>query len=166
MSENKKIKSGLKTFLWTLTSIATIVGVIFSQDDIKDFIGFKSKSGPEISRPSPTTSFLNTAIGTTSPPPIVAPPALKSRIVSEGKPIFWEDAKTQMSISFQVFEGEEFVRVILLPAGMPLKKIAVLNGSEDSFESSSGEYQLQILDIDYLNKKAYIQVSSKLLTTE
>lgn len=82
--------------------------------------------------------------------------------LNEHQPLFIQDARTSLSVTFQNFVGEEFVSLNISPVGKKSLTHAVLRGKTKQFESSIGIFNVQILDIDYDNRKVVLQVSRAL----
>ena len=81
--------------------------------------------------------------------------------IYENQPLFIESAQTGLSVVYQNLDGEKFVSLIISPRGIESTVHAVLTGYTEEFESSTGIYNIQILSIDYDNKKVIVQVSRK-----
>lgn len=82
--------------------------------------------------------------------------------LNEHQPLFIKDTRTSLSVTFQNFEGEEFVSLNISPIGKKSLTYAVLRGKTKQFESSVGVFNVQILDIDYDNRNVVLQVSRAL----
>ncbi len=72
-----------------------------------------------------------------------------------------EEAKTQISASFQNVAGQEFVRLVISPNGYESKKVAVMVGYDEKFESSAGNYLISILNIDYQRRKIFFSLNEE-----
>lgn len=82
--------------------------------------------------------------------------------LNEHEPLFIQNVRTSLSIIFQNFEGEEFVSLNISPIGKKSSTYAVLRGNTKKFKSSVGVVNVQILNIDYDNRKVVLQVSPEL----
>lgn len=81
--------------------------------------------------------------------------------VHEHQAQFVKDAQASLSVIFRNIEGEEFVSLNISPVGGKASVHAVLNGYTEEFRSSSGVFNVQVLNIDYENRKVVVQVSRK-----
>ncbi|WP_339138655.1 MAG: hypothetical protein WGN25_10055 [Candidatus Electrothrix sp. GW3-4] len=79
----------------------------------------------------------------------------------EHQSLFTQEARTNLSVSFQNIEGEEFVSLNIAPTGKDASVRAVFKGYTEEFTSSSGIFNVQVLDIDYRKRKVAIRVSRK-----
>jgi hypothetical protein len=91
----------------------------------------------------------------------VVPPAPTEYTIHDNQSCFVEEAKTNLSVAFQDIDGQEFVRLTIAPIGKKTSFRAILNGYTEEFTSSAGVFLVQILNVDYDNKKVSIQVSRK-----
>ncbi len=140
----------------TLTLVAT-----FTVPEIRDFFGLEEESvspPPEV-RPVPEPQ--------TAPPvqkvpaEVLVPPAPTEYAILDNQSRFVKEAKTNLSVAFQDIEGQEFVRLIISPIGKKSSRHAMLTGDAEEFTSSAGVFLVQILTIDYDDKKVVIQVNRK-----
>ncbi len=79
--------------------------------------------------------------------------------INEHRSLFLQDAQTSLSVVFQNIEGEDFVSLHIFPAGGKSSVRAVLRGYTEELKSSTGVFNVQVLDIDGDNKKVLVQVS-------
>lgn len=70
-------------------------------------------------------------------------------------------AKTQLSIQFQNYSGEEFVSLYISPQGHQSIVKAIVGNDTFEFKSSTGIYFLSVLNIDYQSRTVLVQVSQK-----
>ncbi|MGH1485705.1 MAG: hypothetical protein ACRBCI_05740 [Cellvibrionaceae bacterium] len=113
---------------------------------------------PEPVQPTPTPT--PTAIPQPTPAP--APKITQGpREISNNQSVYLQQAKTNISASFQTLGGEEFVRLIISPKGHKSKKVAVLAGYDEEFESSVGKYVVSVLNIDYEQRKVTIDLQKQ-----
>ncbi|MDU9048433.1 MAG: hypothetical protein Q3M30_06255 [Candidatus Electrothrix sp. Rat3] len=96
------------------------------------------------------------------PPPSVEHSVAKEYYtLIEHQSLFTQEARTNLSVSFQNIEGEEFVSLNIAPTGKDASVRAVFKGYTEEFTSSSGIFNVQVLDIDYRKRKVAIRVSRK-----
>ncbi|NOQ35313.1 MAG: hypothetical protein GQ569_05385 [Methylococcaceae bacterium] len=81
--------------------------------------------------------------------------------LQEHQPQFIKNAKSSLSITFQNLAGEDFVKLNIAPVGEKSSSYAILDGYTEDFKSAKGLFTVQILSIDYNNKKVIVQVSRK-----
>jgi len=79
----------------------------------------------------------------------------------EHQPQFVKDAQASLSVVFQNIDGEDFVSLNISPTGKKSSVRAVLSGYTEEFKSSAGFFNVQVLNIDYDNKKVVVQVIRK-----
>lgn len=82
-----------------------------------------------------------------------------SATLQENQPQRIEAAKTSLSILFN--EEYKIVTLTIAPDGKQLPNRAVLNGYAQEFTSSSGDFILHVLNIDWSNRTISVQVSRK-----
>ncbi|MCI5122298.1 MAG: hypothetical protein D3908_14140 [Candidatus Electrothrix sp. AUS4] len=133
------------TFQWFIGLLVAIAGVIITLlSYMQDGEPVKKDEGPE------------------EPPYRDEYTIPRQYTVAERQPLFIRDASTNLSIRFQNIEGEEFVSLNISPTGKKLSVRPVLRGYTEAFTSSEGVFNIQILDIDYTNRKVAVQVSRKI----
>jgi hypothetical protein len=81
--------------------------------------------------------------------------------IHENSTYFVEEAKANLTVSFQESGVQELVHLIICPSGQKTFCHAMLTGDTKEFTSSAGVFLVQILSVDYDNKKVSIQVSRK-----
>ena len=141
----------------TLTLLAT-----FTVPEIRDFFGIEEKAVSPPPKVSPLTGPKPTPSIQKVPDEVPVPPAPTEYAIHDNQSRFVEKAKTNLSVTFQDIEGQEFVRLIILPVGKKSSRHAMLIGDTKEFTSSAGVFLVQVLTIDYDDKKVVIQVNQKL----
>ncbi|CAK8721107.1 hypothetical protein GKODMF_12725 [Candidatus Electrothrix gigas] len=139
------------TFQWSVgviigiaTLIVTIAGVLIALlSYMQDREGGKQDKGLE------------------DPPPQVEYTVPQQYTIAEHQPLFTQEARTNLSVTFQNIEGQEFVSLNIAPEGEKSSVRAALRGYTEKFTSSAGVFHVQILDIDYKKRKVVVQVSRK-----
>ncbi|CAN2041679.1 hypothetical protein GMMP15_560082 [Candidatus Magnetomoraceae bacterium gMMP-15] len=81
--------------------------------------------------------------------------------INEHQPQFVQDAQASLSVNFQKIYGADVVSLNISPISEKASVHAVRNGDMEKFKSSKGVFNVQILDIDYSNKKVVVQISRK-----
>lgn len=81
--------------------------------------------------------------------------------LQEYRPQFIKKAKTSLSITFEIVMGENVVKLNISPVGKTSSSQTISDGYTETFESSKGIFNVQILNIDYQHKKVIVQVSRK-----
>ncbi|MCP4110654.1 MAG: hypothetical protein GY749_34880 [Desulfobacteraceae bacterium] len=138
--ENKAIR-----LIGLIVAIASLI-VAVAPNEVRVLIGLEKAQ----EKPSPAPKLDNPRFSYV--PPI-------KYIVNENQPQFVKDAQTSLSVVFQNIGGEYFVTLNISPTGEISSARAVLIGYTEQFESSTGVYNIQVLSIDYDNKKIVVQVS-------
>lgn len=77
------------------------------------------------------------------------------------QPQFIKKAKSSLSITFQNVTGEDFVTLNIAPIGGKSSSHVIIDGYTENFKSAKGRFTVQILNIDYDNKKVIVQVSRR-----
>jgi len=80
-------------------------------------------------------------------------------IIHEHQPRYVTDAQANLSVTFQNLDGEHFVSLTISAVGKRSSVHAVLNGYTEEFQSETGVFYVQVLSIDYANKKVVVQIS-------
>ncbi|MCI5218633.1 MAG: hypothetical protein D3914_05450 [Candidatus Electrothrix sp. LOE2] len=140
----------------TLTLLAT-----FTVPEIRDFFGMEEKPiplPPEVyllsdPRHAPPVQKV--------PAEVPNPPIPTEYAIHDNQSRFVEEAKTNLSLAFQDIDGQEFVRLIISPIGKKNSRHAMLTGDTEEFTSSVGVFLVQILTVDYDDKKVVVQVNRK-----
>jgi hypothetical protein len=81
--------------------------------------------------------------------------------LQEYQPQFIKKTKASLSITFQRVGSENIVKLNIAPIGEISSSYPILDGYTETFKSSRGLFNVQILNIDYKQKKVIIQVSRK-----
>ncbi len=136
----------IQIFALILTLIATV-----ATKEVRVFVGLEKA---QIKRPSMSEPAL-------SDDDLKASYAPFEYTVNEHQSRFVKDAQTSLSVVFQNIDGEDFVSLNISPTGEKSSVRAVLSGYTEEFKSSSGVFNVQILNIDYDSKKVVVQVSRK-----
>ena len=141
----------------TLTLLAT-----FTVPEIRNFFGLEEEpipSPPEV-RLLPDPKPMSTVQKV--PVEVPVPPTPTEYAIHDNQSRFVEEVKTNLSVAFQDIDGQEFVRLTIAPVGKKLSVRAVLIGYAEEFTSSIGVFLVQILTIDYDEKKVMVQVNRKI----
>ncbi len=77
------------------------------------------------------------------------------------QPLFIKKAKSSLSITFPNLVGEASVKLNIAPIGGKSSSHTIIDGYTKNFKSAKGRFTVQILNIDYENKKVIVQVSRK-----
>jgi hypothetical protein len=148
------------TFQWFIGLLVAIVLALMQGKD-------NGKKDEEPVVPSRTIEHKVTPEYTTKQnQPVIKPPdnkiAPQNHTLIEHQPQFVQEARTNLSIRFQNFDGEEFVSLNIAPAGKSSFTRPILRGYTEEFTSSEGVFTVHMLDIDYNKKRVVIQVNRKL----
>ena len=81
-----------------------------------------------------------------------------SATLHENQPQFIEAAKTSLSIVFN--EEYKIVTLTIAPDGKQSSNRAILNGYDEKFTSSAGDFLLHVLNIDWNSRTITVQVSN------
>jgi len=163
MDDNDKDKNSillnLKVDVLSEYKAITVIGLIvaimaliveIAPDQIRHFIGLDKQSSQQ-----------SQIMQTVSEHPVSGKniSEIYEYTIHESQPQFIEDAQTRLSIAFQDINGEKFISLYVSPQGSKSSTHAVLTGKTVEFESSKSVYYLQVLNIDYMDKKIIVQVS-------
>jgi len=146
---------------------------VIAYNTFRIFDGFEKK--PEKQPPVSESSSVDTLIDYSEKPlekqSLISEPSSVDELkvsytpfeytINEHQPQFIKDAQTSLSVIFQNIDGEDFVSLNISPTGEQSFVRAVLSGYTEEFKSSVGVFNVQILSIDYDNKKVVVQVSRK-----
>lgn len=146
---NKNAIGGLMCFLASAIVTVTI-------PEIRYFFGlYEDQKSPDIIEPTNNSSaFIKHSENSDQK-------NIQVYTVQVNQPRYIQDAQTYLSVAFQNLYGQEFVTLYISPQGKKASVYAVLRGYTKEFKSLTGIYNVQILDIDYENKKVSVQVSHK-----
>ncbi len=153
-------KSVVLTLIALIIAFLTLVAT-FTVPEIRDFFGMDNNPTSPPPKVNPLTDPNPTAPVQKVPVEVLVPPAPTEYVLHDNQSRFVEEAKTNLSVSFQDLYGQEFVRLIIAPIGKKNSRHAMLTGDTKEFNSSAGVFLVQILSVDYDNKKVSIQVSRK-----
>ncbi|MCI5137553.1 MAG: hypothetical protein D3922_03865 [Candidatus Electrothrix sp. AR1] len=153
-----------KSVVFTL--IALIIGFLtlvatFTVPEIRDFFGMEEKFVSPPPKVFPLPEPKSTPSAQKVPAEVPVPPAPTEYAIHDNQSRFVEQAQTTLSVAFQNIEGQEFVRLIISPIGKKSSRHAMLTGDTEEFTSSAGVFLVQMLTIDYDDKKVVIQVNRK-----
>ncbi len=70
-------------------------------------------------------------------------------------------ADTELSVAFQNINSEEYVSLYVAPAGQKSYVYAVVDGSVVEFKSLDVSYYIQVIKVDYSEKKITLKVNYK-----
>ena len=148
LKKNKKLLCSLLTFSLSLAVMVLI-------PEIRSCCGLNKYLQPtkEVTANKNVSKIKNTVDKTSA--------KIYDYTIYENQPLFIESAQTGLSVVCQNLYGEKFVSLTISPRGVESTVHAVLTGYTEEFESSTGIYNIQILSIDYDNKKVIVQVSRK-----
>ena len=156
------------TFQWFIGLLVAIAGVIIGLLALMQGRGAEKKDeGPK----APPYQVEDTAvrprkyIDHKDQEPIKTPDdqALpQSYTLIEHRPLFIREARTNLSVHFQNFEGEELVSLNISPEGQESSVRPVVRGYTEKCTSPEGVFNVQVLDIDYTNRKVAVQISRKI----
>jgi len=149
--------AGNSTIQWFIGLIIAILTLIatFATDEFRTFIGLGEphvKQIPVQEKPPLSVDELDESKASYTP---------FAYTLNEHQPQFVKEAKTSLSVVFQNIDGEEFVSLTIFPTGENSFIHAVLSGYTEEFKSTAGVFNVQILSIDYDNKKVVVQISRK-----
>jgi hypothetical protein len=172
--KNHAVQSVKKIIPWLVGLIIVILIVTFASDKFRTLIDDSEKAQVKQSPVSEPSSVDILIDDSEKPPEKQSPVSEPSSVdelkvsyapfeytINEHQPQFIKDAQTSLSVAFQNIYGGDIVSLNISPIGEQSFVRAVFSGYTEEFKSSTGVFNVQILSIDYSNKKVVVQVSRK-----
>lgn len=154
---------------WDINQILTFIGVIIALIGLVVAViaVVVTITTPELRVYLSLDSVVPT--GKEPKPPVVPtgkpePPVYKTTTLYENQPKFVKEASTTLSVAFHNIKGEKTASVTIVPDGKQSSNHAVLNGYDEKFTSSAGDFILHVLSIDWNSRTITVKISKKVPT--